>query len=290
MRETKETGKQEVSKQTKLVLVHQVGRVGSKSVEESVRKSNKTAQVVHIHYLHPENHKKYMEIANGKNAIKKTADAFAYHPGKAHRIVEFLKCNQKNLEHLTVISGYRDPLDHAISNFFQNLSDLVPQCELIPETHETDLKFAQKTFFNLVNKLIKNKRSQRFHTLLGMFAVRGPMSWFDTEMNVYGIDIYKHKPDPDGIITIRGKQVLHIVYKFETLDQQLAKITSMVPGSNNFVEVKTNRARDKEHNDLYTEFRKRFLPTEEMMEYYYNNKYFKHFYANENPHFQFTEK
>lgn len=165
----------------------------------------------------------------------------------------FLKADK-----VKVITFYRDPLPRNISSFFQNL----------------DIYFSRRERRRLTFEILEKKfnESFRFHNT--------PNNWFDFELKrKLGIDIFETPFDKERGFTIIKKNNIElfvcITNKISSLEGELASFLEI----EEFKLISENVAENKWYKDLYKEFKKKYKPSEEMLETLYSSKTINHFFS-----------
>lgn len=264
---------------TDWALVHQMGKVGSQTIEWSIRQSDPRIRVERHHFLHPPNRQRRAVLWSASHGVPDRVRDSQRHQGEAARkCVEDLAAANESLR-LCVLSGYREPLAHVIAALFQNLPAVAPQLE-----PTADLERGCRWLDDLVKEMFCRFRNgelgpdwpEPFFGLLFDLA----LDWFDGEFApVHDFDVYSHSPGKDGLLVVDRGRTRFIIYRLETLATQFPRILQAIPGLPRVVQSNQNLAKDKPCGALYEAFRRSFRPTEAMLEYYGNSKYYRHFYC-----------
>lgn len=251
--------KQQLERSEEILIVHQMGKVGSSSVVNALEQ-HFGKNIFHTHFLNPErlsnhvlkNQSKGLPIENhvkiGQMINKKLPDLLSKKKWK-------------------VITLVREPIARNISAYFQNLNRVhIKNCLKHYQNNKIELQEIIEHFF------------QNYpHDL--------PLEWLDHEIKaVFGIDVYQSNFDPN--------QGYHI-YRQGTVDLLLMRLEDLNncwneaiqdffddESSNNQVKLNPNNVGEtKEYSDLYKQFRKFVNIPEEYIDKMYGSQYAQHFYT-----------
>lgn len=229
------------------VVVYQMGKVGSSSVERFLLKKE-------IHTLHT--HK----ISN--------TDIFFIHPAAISRSkyfrVKFLYIfvewivRRKKCKIITII---RDPMDQALSQMFHHLAFLI-----YTRTNKDSRK--EKVANDLFKDILIQDVNYKFAD-----------EWMKLEFNnTMGVDYLDYRFNRDlgyGFINTDMKQAL--VLRFENLSD-LTDVIAKFVGLDHFQLDAVNRGSHKWYGDLYDNFKATLTINKNMFSDMYETDYFKHFY------------
>jgi hypothetical protein len=271
----------------KYVLIHQMGKVASQTIEQTIRAADPELRVERLHFLRQTGITAEQMLANVAHEPEEYKQSVLFQLNAREKCFrELMELKQQRVP-LCVVTGCRDPLNHAIASVFQNMEIYVPQVTLDPAKVESECTLVDHTIHDMflryqTNSLGRSYREQSFSTIFHY-----SMNWFDKEfMTVHGVDLYEHKPNKHGLLVLDQKSTRYILYKLETLEQQLSNVLKLIPGlPRRIPAVHRNRAQEKPYAALYSLFRKRFTPTPAMIDHFYHSRYFQHFYAGAKPRF-----
>ncbi|MBI4762490.1 MAG: putative capsular polysaccharide synthesis family protein [Chloroflexota bacterium] len=244
------------------VIVYQMGKVGSKTIEHSLRyyyqSRGMDVEVYHAHFL---NYLDEMEQNGRKNKISRQ--------GLQH-IHEMMALKKKidsdPNRKWRLISLVRDPVARNIASFFQALS----VNQFIPDWKERYQKGDLK-----VEELLEKFLS------LGDDYHNYPATWFDSQLKpVFGIDVFETPfPHQTGykIYPATGNSRL-LVMRAEDLSRCASQAMFEYLGLENFTLLNSNTSDEKDYVDVYNEFKKLPLPLEYVNKIY-GTKYAQHFYS-----------
>jgi glycosyltransferase involved in cell wall biosynthesis len=243
------------------ILIYQMGKVGSVSVQTSLERAyGELAVPVQIHRIHLMN----LSIEDATRILAPEYPDPWKTLGAIRNGLEFRKVlEQSPNQAWKLISLVREPVGRNIATFFQSLE------EFLPDWKERRAK-AALTVEDL-HKLFLEK--QTLH--------QGPSEWFDNELKaVFGIDVYASSfPAAVGYkIYPDCPRTPLLVIRLEDLDRCAQVAMKEFLGLETFALHKANVGEEKEYSDLYRAFRKEPLPAwyiEEM----YRTAYARHFYT-----------
>jgi len=149
-------------KSNPFIIVYQMGKVGSNSVVESIRKAGNYA-VFHIHRLNPDNIAK-SEKGNIIQSLSLLNERMAV------LLYNRITAGERKVK---IISIVREPIDRNCSAFFQNF----------------------KIFTGLDYKNSNFREKELQEIFLSRYSHQVPLQWFDVEMKaVTGIDVSFFEP------------------------------------------------------------------------------------------------
>ncbi|OEF99782.1 hypothetical protein BHF71_00985 [Vulcanibacillus modesticaldus] len=241
------------------IIIYQMGKVGSTSIEESIK--NYSKNVIHIHSLYSQNaydhFKNYQSIkfyVSLKERIR--YKIFAY-------LKRYILRRNKRIKIITLV---REPISRNISMFFQDIH--IPIFEIA--------KFFDNRYEeNVNNEMIYKMYIDKFNHEYGV-------DWFDKELKrAFNIDIYDYNFDKEkGFSIIKKDNINLLVIKMEKLNELEKQIGDFLE-IEDFKLKNVNISSKKWYADLYKDFKKKFSPSEEYIDTLYNSRYMKHFYSEE---------
>jgi hypothetical protein len=224
-------------------LVYSMGKVGSSSVEASLKERLPDAVVFHTHFLSD----------NWLNEILPKEKAFFHgniHIGK--KIRAYLDKNEG--KRIRIITLVRDPLIREMSGIFENWQahyediDKVTVQEITDKIDRSDFKFC----FN----------------------------WFDTEFkeftgfNIYAVPFNKEK----GFSIYQHGKFEILCMQLEKLDSVFSVAMEEFTGMK--ISLKNaNIATEKKGNELYKNVKKSYKLSEAKSDFVYGSSFVKHFYT-----------
>jgi hypothetical protein len=246
------------------ILIHQMGKVGSSTITQSLEKSDCDIPIFHTHILNPVRLQSKIHIYLSKKLAKGGS--------KSTWIIGHLATSkilspiiQKKSEKITwkIITLVREPVGRNISAFFQNIDSYFDD------------------FIERYNKgtLSNQEISEKF---FNDFPHNIPLEWIDLEIkDVFGIDLYKYEFPIDKGYSIQGSENGSncMVVRVEDLNRCYKDAFRDFLRIQNFVLVKENIGETKEYSDIYKSFLKEIIFPDWYLEKMYSSKYSKHFYS-----------
>lgn len=265
-------------------LIHQAGKVASQTIEVTICLTDRTARVERHHYLVPDNLSEIerlvvLEPANPQAASLKMQAGLG--------LAALLALAQTDPKDVYILSGFRDPLDFAISAFFQNLelfypdyrsaSNLETEVDRVIDVFTTEFDgFLERKLAAIAPRNIRELETRRKLQNMG--------EWFDNEFKpISGVDVYQIDFRADPFVCFRTPRARFLIYRMETFRANLPTIVSQLPLPEPIKVSDQNLGSDKEYASLYRRFRERFRATPKMIDYYYGSRFFQHFYAGVEP-------
>ncbi len=244
---------------TNPIFVYQMGRVGSVSMTESLRKAYAAlgleVPIYHFHFL--SNFEKLAE--RGKKDL--------LDPGKFLEGLEFDKRNRETVlnlpaERFNIVSMVRDPIARNVSTFFYVLGEFIHDWEQRYKEGEIDADELHRVF------LAKDS------------YIWTALNWFDEQVTpVFGLDVFGTPFSTDlGYKIYSSPKADFLVMRLEDLNDCVNHALHEFLGIDNFRLLKINTGEDKETGELYRLFMTKPLP-EEYVDRMYDTKLARHFYT-----------
>lgn len=231
------------------VLVYQMGKVGSRSIYETLVASG--IRALHVHVLHPKNLDKVKE----RIAVNVYEDRFR------RLMTALVRWSWKRVRVITLV---RDPVSQNFSAFFQNFERDAGR-NLRPEDWATiDAGEAVDRYRNTYPKT-------------------AGIHYFDRELGpVTGIDIYSSPfPFAKGYQILKRGRVSVLVLRIDTPDPvKLAAVNEFL-GTSIPALLERNVSEDKDYAELYARFKQRLKLPRATVEELVDSKYCRHFYTEE---------
>jgi hypothetical protein len=239
------------------VLVYQMGKVGSSSIEHSLNLNNIPSY--HIHTF--DDHEEFYMYHNTHDVKK------FFEPTKrlAYRLVlKHRKHLLQKRESLKIITLVRDPVATVLSRFFQDLHIQFIEGKKNESIHndmnETYLHL-EYCFDNHINK--------------SYFS-----NWFDNELNRnFNIDIFKQETDksqPSFRFSNNNRDVLLV--KCESLSKLDSELSNFLQ-IDDFKLTNSNEAKNKWYSNIYSDFKKRYDFSK--LFYMYDLPLYRHLYSDQ---------
>lgn len=243
------------------IIVYQMGKVGSKTIEQSLRHYYQNhgldVEVYHAHFL---NYLDEMEKNGRQQKISKHGLQYIHEMMELKR-----KINADSDRKWRLISLVRDPVARNIASFFQALSvnQIIPDWRVRHEQGNLRIEELQARFLSLDND---------FHNY--------PATWFESQLkSVFDIDVYE-KPFPfqQGYEVYKNKERFDLlVIRMEDLNRCAVKAINQFLDLDDFSVLNSNTSEEKDHRELYNAFKALPWP-EEYVTRLYTSRFARNFY------------
>ncbi len=246
------------------IIVHQMGKVGSKTVELSLIIAYEALGIqVPIYHTHILNDFKQArrDALQGQNRRNPADTLAALEHGESIR----KRIDENPAQHWNIVSLVRDPIARNISAFFEGLP------EYIPDWRE---RYAQGALTAYEIKAL----------FLSLDLAYGRLDyWFDSQMKpipAFGIDVFA-TPFPYEIgykIYPGTAQASLLLIRLENLKECAESAMQEFLGLKNFSPINTNLGDEKEYAALYHAFKELPLPVD-YVDGMYKTQFTRHFYS-----------
>lgn len=241
----------------KLVLIHQMGKVGSTSVTKSLKRDGFSP--IHIHSffspLSSDMYKKYESIRYYRSPL---------YNKKYFLRNQFILKLLKNRKKLKIISLVREPISRNVSMYFQAFH--VPLMDINSSTD---------------NRVEANTNTEAFRKdFFTKFNHEYGVKWFDEEFKrAWKINVYDYPFNQEEGYTIIKKGNLEILLlKMEKLNE-LEEVIGNFVEKDSFALKSENMGGKKWYHSFYKEFKNNMTFSREYIYKLYNTKFMKHFYS-----------
>jgi len=228
-----------------IYLIYTMGKVGSSTIYNSLRKEKPFADIFHVHFLS----KNWLE-----NKLPKAHKNFHYNIKAGYDILNFIKTHPG--KRIKVVTLVREPVMRAISDLFQNWRSLYDDIEKIEQEE------LRRHIEGLDHQYVLN--------------------WFDTEFYEYlKIDLYSLPFDKKkGYEIYRFDNLDILCIKLESLNAIETKVFTEFLGIKSNL-VNTNLSINKKGSGQYSYLKRSVKLGKEKLDGLYNSKLVKHFYTPE---------
>ncbi len=250
-----------------LILIYQMGKVGSSSIYHSLLNSFNNRQVFQIHYIYDayqnmNNNINTKELTHprlklsNKNLTENTLKILNHHYYLGNKLFHAIKNNPQN--NYKIITGIREPISQLLSNCFQGIKD-----------------------FDFIDKKGILKKRKIIKILLESINENYYKQYYDRELKtIFGIDIFSYKFDTSKpYFYIKEKNIEIIIYKLESLNSSYEQIFQQLFPYEHIKLIKKNEAKNKSHYKEYKEIEKELSFDEEVLrKFYYQKDFIQNFY------------
>jgi len=234
-----------------IVLVYQMGKVGSTSIYRSLQaKYFRRFELHHTHFLN----------ADYALELEMERQRYGWQPFAVYDKTRILsRVLVKPKYPLNIITMVRDPISRNISAYFNNL-------HLVWGVSDA---YEQKT----LDELAQGFWERETHAL--------PIEWLDREFrDILGMDVYAHPfPHDAGVQHLQHKNHNFLIMRLDLADEIKEKSVRQFLGIDHFEITRANTAEAKAYASAY----KRFLHEVEIPEWYIdqmlNSQFARHFFS-----------
>ncbi len=249
-----------------LVLVFQMGKVGSSTIIKSLDNVNVNNVQVHSFFADANDNRyknyKFYKDAVHMNFFQKLRGFF----GNKY-VARLVRKRFKNKK-TKIISLVRDPVSRDIAHYFQHIQFSI--YEMYRENLENKI-YINSEYFGL-DYFIKDYFNKFNHE----FSI----NWFDDEFKKFTeLDIYKYKFDKKkGYQIISAGNIDLLLIKLEKLNEMSDVIANFI-GVDKFEIINENISTDKWYNSVYKDFKNAIEFDNDYINKMYDSKLAKHFYS-----------
>lgn len=243
------------------LLIFQMGKVGSSTIYNTVKKYIFGRNIYHVHNLNQ--HVAKSQIDWGIQKIKESGQKRQY-PELWHSLYLSERIKKETKEKWQVITLVRDPVARNLSWFFQVMDRLYPEIYADGIKGKFNSKLTEKSFLNV-----------------GEESHKEPLVWFDSQIKLnFHVDVYskpfsKHK----GYEIYENEKARILVIRLEDIDNCAAKALTDFLNIDNIDIVSTNRSSDKKYKAMYKCFLESIKLDNTYLDKMYNSKFTRHFYT-----------
>ena len=258
-------------------LIHQIGKVASQTIEGVLREATPRSWIERHHFLSDKG-LDYLDAMCQLPGVDTNQIGGISHQLRLATAVR-AEIASSAFDNIWVLCGVRDPLTLTVSAFFQNLDLYCPWVDYDPANLEVETARLLEFFTFAFERMLSGRPISTYIEALLHLKLRGPERWFEQEFNeFYGVDIYQHPFGDAPFIQFQHDRFKFCIYRSETLPTALpALLTAM--GLPAMATKDRNVGASKPYAALYHAFRKKFKPSRSMMSYYYDNRFYRHFYS-----------
>jgi hypothetical protein len=243
------------------ILVYQMGKVGSRSIVDSLKAMQLGRPVYHVHFLNPENIQKAVHILHDLYGSHYNVNRWCLYESRF--VTKHLL--QPLCGHLKIISLVREPVARNISSFFHNIDKFIPNCSALYRAGKIDIAEITQHYL------------QKFH------EHTFPLRWFDEEMKtVFGIDVFSAKVSllQDRRVFIYKRDGLDLlVMRTEDIDVVAQEAVQRFLHIKDFDLKQANLSAKKHYNHVYDDFTRLVKLPDTYLTTLYESQYAKYFYT-----------
>jgi hypothetical protein len=243
------------------IVVYQMGKVGSSSIEASLRSLYLDQPVYHCHVL--------VNLEALEGALRRVLPNPHEEPGgsiqelRRARAIRDRFLAEAHEGRWSFISMVRDPVARNLSAFFQSVTERIPDFYQRLSEGRIDTPFIAEHF--LKDEVTHN----------------APIVWFDEQMRgLTGIDVFERPfPHETGYQTYENARARLLVMRLENFPGCVQPAMCQFLGIQRFGLIASNAAEDKDYADVYRRVKREIALPEAYLDRMYNSNYARHFYA-----------
>lgn len=257
------------------LLIYQMGKVGSKTVDKSLRALGMGMPIFHIHFLTEDLMDFYEEKRRKFFRTQQEPELFRIWMYRYLSKVVGRRLDHRKWKVVTLI---RDPIARNISSFFETLQvesgepdGLYKISADIRSPYSFDIMVHIDDFSELIELFIEK------------FNHETPLIFFDEQIkSVLGIDVFDYEfPKQKGYLIYNEKQVDLLLIRLENLTDCAEEAFEEFLNIKSFVLKKTNVGNEKIYAPLYKQFKSSIILPDTYINDMYSSKFMRHFYTNE---------
>ena len=243
------------------IIIYQMGKVGSTTIQTSLEKANLPHPIYKVHFLSDEG------MQHGEEFHQKTLK-IPWETTPHIQTSQFLREKIQNdpTAKWKIITLVREPISREISEFFQYLHSMYP--ELLDENGNIE---KQRTFRILQTKFM-------FYNPQKNYTCR----WFDMEVkSMFNLDVYEYPFDTQsGFTIINHRNVDLLILRLESLDHNFIQAVNQFLNLQTPISMfKSNVRTEQKRGVVYQQVLQEFTIRESICRKIYASKYAKQFYS-----------
>lgn len=249
--------KSQVNGKPSRLIICQMGKVGSRSIEDSLISLKLGVNVDHVHYL------------NSIDAIEESIKQSWFYSQEQMYHLQSCRKVRKDIDmffekyHWHVITLVRDSISRTLSSYFFNL-------DMIDQTFLDDYKHRKDKIEDLITTFRKK-----------IPKIPDQSHWFDHHISdVFNIDIFDlSKPKESPYFIYHNDNTSVMLLKLERLSECAEQAFDDFLGLKKFKLLKSNTSADRKYHDIYKEFTDTISFSQEELQDIYNYRLMSGFYS-----------
>lgn len=255
------------------ILVLQMGKVGSKSVQAGLQAVDLNRAIYHAHFLSPE------RTARTEDERRKFFRTEQYSYLRRPWLNQFLlrmfqeKDDGRKWKLITLT---REPVGRNISAFFENL-------EVTPREADGEFEISSD-YYRIKPTIVSVDRPQEVAKMFfGRATHDSPLKFFDREIkDIFGIDVLGSGFSPlKGYGIYEGDRADLLVLRLESLDECAGRAFAEFLGIQDFKVINRNIGAKKVYAPLYDAFKRNAVIGSEYADTLYESRFMRTFYSSE---------
>jgi hypothetical protein len=258
-----------------LLLIYQMGKVGSQTIEATLRNALPGHLIYRPHYLSSQHVALVSSRLEFQILSDRAKDSVRQQIELANllRHAVWVRCRLRTLlgirvAKINIIAGVRDPVALMLSSIFQNHATYFARMEEIDTTACENL---------LLGRAQHRERQEHCAQMQ-----RTIQEWFDAELKqIIGLDVYETTfPQETGYCIYENQVARVLVYRFENLES-LQRMIEEFLGLKVPAILNENLSSIKEYARQYKDVRRELKLPDTFLQDQYNTKLTTHFYSKE---------
>ena len=254
------------------LLVYQMGKVGSKSVVNSLSKADIKRRIYHVHFLSPDlvreyEHKRRIYLGTEREGALRHVWQYSY--------LRNLISKAHNGKRWKIITLVRDPVARNLATFFENIEVVSVDADQVWTLNSAEYGF----------KLAVKK--DELSALIDLFFDKcrhdTPLVYYDREIKqVFNVDVYAGEfPKNLGYKVYHGTDADVLLIRLEDLNRCASDAFKALLEIDNLKMINTNIGEQKDYADLYKDFKSHIHLPSFYLDRLYSSKLSEHFYEDE---------
>lgn len=255
------------------ILVLQMGKVGSKSVQAGLEAQVSDRAIYHAHFLSEERTAQTEE--QRRKFFRTNKDTYLRRPW----LNQFLLRRYQNFDDgrkWKLITLTREPVGRNISAFFENL-------EVVPRENDGEFEISSD-YYQIDPTIVSVDEPGHLAELFFERATHdSPLQFFDREIRaIFDIDVLKEGFSPEkGYGIYHSERADLLVLRLESLEECAANAFKEFLGIDNFKVINRNIGAKKVYAPLYDAFKRHAVIGTDYANTFYESKFMRTFYTSE---------
>lgn len=255
------------------LLIYQMGKVGSSSIQRSLKALKLDRPIFHVHYL---SKSRVEELEKERRKYFRTDKFGLLQRPWMYQFLHEELIKRFDGQKWKIISLTRDPVARNLSAFFENL-----EFKKIGEQSKYEIK---SDYYKIDPIILMGHDLEKLSILFfERFKHDSPLDFFDRELKtVFGIDVYSSEfPKSKGYKIYSGEKADAMIIKLEYLNQCVQPAFKEFIDVEDFNLINTNIGNQKDYAAFYSQFKDFIIFPKHYIDKMYQSKYMQHFYSDE---------
>ncbi len=257
------------------LLVYQMGKVGSQTVEATLRNAGLPHQICRLHLLSPRHRSEFKAWLGNPEVPEATKESLRRQLTEARILYRGIRVRRhwaalgRCVRKLEIVAGVREPVDLLLASIFQNSANYFASLGAI----------TVEACRNLLLHPAQMGES-RFHQFEE--TCRFIHDWFDIELKgVLGVDVYARPfAHSDGCMIYENALARVLVYRYEDFGRIQGMLEKFLDAPLGGM-VNRNIGVEKEYGRAYLEVKRKLRLPDDFLTQQYSSRLARHFYNQE---------